>query len=751
MALSFSHLSGSLYITGSVSASLGISGSIDYDLDRIDHDQLFNYSASRHVDHAAVSINTGTGLSGGGTLETTRTITFTGAGTQVVSSSNQFNDYDSPFTGSFTGSFSGDGSGITGISGFAVTNEGNNRVITSTTAGNGNAEANLSFDGSILTVGGIIQADGDASTHVLETTADVTLQLKSTDTYTGIQFNDQGSNNDTIWHNGANGTFSIGGGGSNVSGKKLHIDGGTTIGANYDAVSPPSNGLRVEGEISGSSLDISGTFSLANIADVSASLASAIAGGDGLGNHTATQDLDLGGFDITNATDISGSTLDIATSAVMPGDVSFGTLTADNSETTSLMVNSSNQLRYRELGGGAFLNTAAIADGGTGLATADQIHTFVTGLGYTSNTGTVTSVAITGGTGIDVTSGSPITTSGTIALGIDLSELTDMTDAMVGADEFIVLDTSNSSGDRRKAASEINLSIFNNDSGFTANTGTVDTSGTPVDNDFAKFTDANTVEGRSYSEVKQDLSLDNVTNESKATMFSSPNFTGSVTGSVGKFTTSLDIEGSGSAEYFTIEPASDQETAVLNFDTNIGNSPYPTAKIRFLDQGVEDARIEFGTDPGDDGLFFYMGSNKTLDLGGGATNDVKLNYNGNTKLQTIATGINVTGEVRASSDITAYYSSDRRLKENIVNISQPLEKLSYINGVEFDWIKKEGVHSYEGHDVGVIAQEIEQVLPELVTTRDNGYKAVRYEKIVALLIEAVKDQQSQIEELKSRL
>ena len=111
----------------------------------------------------------------------------------------------------------------------------------------------------------------------------------------------------------------------------------------------------------------------------------------------------------------------------------------------------------------------------------------------------------------------------------------------------------------------------------------------------------------------------------------------------------------------------------------------------------------------------------------------------------------VTGEIRATNDITAFYSSDKRLKENIVNIKDPLEKLSYINGVEFDWIPKEGIHSHEGHDVGVIAQEIEKVLPELVTDRDNGYKAVRYEKIVALLIEAVKEQQLQIDELKSKL
>lgn len=87
---------------------------------------------------------------------------------------------------------------------------------------------------------------------------------------------------------------------------------------------------------------------------------------------------------------------------------------------------------------------------------------------YSTTTGTVTSVGITAGTGLS--GGGTVTTSGTISLAVDLSELTDMTATMVGTDEFIVLD---GGADRRKAASEIGLSIFNNDSGFTTNTGTV--------------------------------------------------------------------------------------------------------------------------------------------------------------------------------------------------------------------------------------------------------------------------------------
>ena len=111
----------------------------------------------------------------------------------------------------------------------------------------------------------------------------------------------------------------------------------------------------------------------------------------------------------------------------------------------------------------------------------------------------------------------------------------------------------------------------------------------------------------------------------------------------------------------------------------------------------------------------------------------------------------VTGEIRATADIIAYYSSDERLKENIEVIPDALSKVKQIKGVSFDWKENiSDVTSKTGHDIGVIAQDIEAILPELVDTRDSGYKAVSYEKIVALLIEAIKDQQLQIDELKSK-
>lgn len=112
----------------------------------------------------------------------------------------------------------------------------------------------------------------------------------------------------------------------------------------------------------------------------------------------------------------------------------------------------------------------------------------------------------------------------------------------------------------------------------------------------------------------------------------------------------------------------------------------------------------------------------------------------------IGTGIWTSGNITAGGDVIAYSSSDKRLKDNIKPIENPIGKILKIGGYTFDWNNNQDTHT--GHDIGVIADEIEAVLPEIVVTRENGYKAVKYDRIVALLIEVVKDQQAQIDELK---
>ena len=109
------------------------------------------------------------------------------------------------------------------------------------------------------------------------------------------------------------------------------------------------------------------------------------------------------------------------------------------------------------------------------------------------------------------------------------------------------------------------------------------------------------------------------------------------------------------------------------------------------------------------------------------------------------------GRIDASNDVVAFSTSDKRWKTNINPIESPIEKLQKLSGVEFDWIEDWELHGNSGNDVGVIAQEVELVLPQAVQTRDSGMKAVRYEKLIPLLIETIKEQQKQIDELKNKI
>ena len=116
----------------------------------------------------------------------------------------------------------------------------------------------------------------------------------------------------------------------------------------------------------------------------------------------------------------------------------------------------------------------------------------------------------------------------------------------------------------------------------------------------------------------------------------------------------------------------------------------------------------------------------------------------------VSGGVGVSGALNAGGDVVAYASSDKRYKDNLQPITDPIDKVKSLTGYTFTWNDKH--EQFNGNnDIGVVAQEVEKILPEIVDTRDNGYKAVKYEKMVALLIEAVKDQQEQIDELKEKL
>ena len=127
------------------------------------------------------------------------------------------------------------------------------------------------------------------------------------------------------------------------------------------------------------------------------------------------------------------------------------------------------------------------------------------------------------------------------------------------------------------------------------------------------------------------------------------------------------------------------------------------------------------------------------------TTYAKLNtINTFTQNQIISGSLNVTG------DVVAYSTSDERLKDNIELISNPIQKVQQLRGVEFDWNDK-SMFKAGKHDYGVIAQDVQKVLPELVKESNTGYLGVDYDKIIGLLIEVVKEQEKRIKDLENKV
>ena len=111
-------------------------------------------------------------------------------------------------------------------------------------------------------------------------------------------------------------------------------------------------------------------------------------------------------------------------------------------------------------------------------------------------------------------------------------------------------------------------------------------------------------------------------------------------------------------------------------------------------------------------------------------------------------GVISVADVTATGNITApnlYAYSDESLKTDIVKINDAIEKVKALNGVYFTW-KMNNQRS-----MGLIAQQVEEVEPVVVTNTHEGFKAVNYSSLVGLLVEAIKDQQEQINNLKNRI
>jgi hypothetical protein len=113
--------------------------------------------------------------------------------------------------------------------------------------------------------------------------------------------------------------------------------------------------------------------------------------------------------------------------------------------------------------------------------------------------------------------------------------------------------------------------------------------------------------------------------------------------------------------------------------------------------------------------------------------------------------LTINGTITATGDITAYYTSDRRHKNNIQTISNAVLKVKQLNGVTWEWNDDVNEVTKSTPKTGLIAQEVQSVLPQVVTERADGFLALDYSKMVGLLVEAIKEQQIQIDQLKAQI
>ncbi len=138
----------------------------------------------------------------------------------------------------------------------------------------------------------------------------------------------------------------------------------------------------------------------------------------------------------------------------------------------------------------------------------------------------------------------------------------------------------------------------------------------------------------------------------------------------------------------------------------------------------------------------------TNNSGEGSTPTIAIGQSVATSASPTFAGLTINGAITATGDITAYYSSDKRYKNNIQPITDALAKVRTLNGVTWEWNDDVNEVTKAAPKTGLIAQEVQSVLPEVVKEKEDGYLGLDYAKMMGLMVEAIKEQQLQIEALR---
>ncbi len=227
-------------------------------------------------------------------------------------------------------------------------------------------------------------------------------------------------------------------------------------------------------------------------------------------------------------------------------------------------------------------------------------------------------------------------------------------------------------------------------------------------------------------------------------------------GDITAVTAGTDLSGGGTSGAVTLNNISTLATVTGRGATTSTACSF-TNTTSFLIGGSGSANLYLGNiispSSSDKGARFHSNNNDFyMDFQGDATQNWFLRDYDGTGGTHDRFGFNfINGTFTAAGDVVAYGSpSDKRLKENIKPIESALDKAMKLQGVTFDWKKSDSILDIK-EDIGFIAQDVQEVLPELVRENENGKLSLRHQGITPILLEAIKELKAEIEELKKQI
>jgi hypothetical protein len=198
------------------------------------------------------------------------------------------------------------------------------------------------------------------------------------------------------------------------------------------------------------------------------------------------------------------------------------------------------------------------------------------------------------------------------------------------------------------------------------------------------------------------------------------------------------------ASSYTISLSGALALTSLQVTQALGYTPYNSSNPNGYNTGTV-TNIAFTSGNGTTTSGGSISTNGTITIGA-TTDNIRINSLG---VGTSASG--VSGRINAADDIVGFSSSDIRLKKDISILENATEALSKLRGVSYVWDPQSfDVHGYTGKDYGIIAQDVEKVFPEMVDHRDNGYMAVRYERLIGVLVAAVNELSEKVKTLENK-